>query len=66
MWVWSDELADRFPAIRPQQEMTIPLVAYAVEHGADLEDFAREVLTSPGAGANLRRPSHGKSPTSER
>jgi hypothetical protein len=44
MWVWSDELAARFPAIRSDKQSTLPLIAYAVERGADLEALAREVL----------------------
>jgi hypothetical protein len=44
MWVWSDELADRFPALQSQPGTGFPLVAYAVEHEADLEVFAREIL----------------------
>jgi len=44
MWVWSDELADRFPAIRPRRQTNLPLIAYAVEQEADLEALARAVL----------------------
>lgn len=44
MWVWSDELADRFPAIHPGKRTGLPLIAYSVEREIDLEAFAREVL----------------------
>ena len=50
MWVWSDELADRFPAMRPRGQENLPLIAFAVEQEADLEALARAVL--PGS---LRR-----------
>ena len=44
MWVWSDELADRFPAFRPRRQTNLPLIAYAVEQDSDLEVLARTVL----------------------
>jgi hypothetical protein len=44
MWVWSDELADRFPAMRPRRQENLPLIAFAVEQEADLEALARAVL----------------------
>jgi hypothetical protein len=44
MWVWSDELADQFPAVQPRTKRGIPLVAYSVERETDLEAFARKVL----------------------
>lgn len=44
MWVWSDELADRFPAFRPRRKANLPLIAYAIEQDADIEAFARAVL----------------------
>jgi len=47
MWVWSDELAERFPAIRSHAETDAPLVAYSVEQEMNLEDFARDILGSP-------------------
>ena len=47
MWVWSDELAERFPAIRSHAEADVPLVAYSVEQETNLEDFARDILGSP-------------------
>lgn len=47
VWVWSDELAERFPAFRPLEGRTVPLIAYAVEGEVDLETLAREVLAAP-------------------
>lgn len=48
VWVWSDELAARFPAIRPLVgRRDVPLIAYAVEGESDLETLAREVLAAP-------------------
>ena len=47
MWVWSDELAERFPAIRSREETDVPLVAYSVEQETNLEDFTRDILGSP-------------------
>lgn len=44
MWVWSDELANRFPAMSRKPEAAVPLIAYAVDQETDLEDFAREIL----------------------
>ena len=44
MWVWSDELTDRFPSLRGAQNSRPPLIAYAVERETDLEAFAREIL----------------------
>jgi len=44
MWVWSDELAERFPEIRSNEGRNVPLVAYSFEHGANLEEFARNIL----------------------
>ena len=44
MWVWSDELASRFPADQACEQDGSPLVAYAVEQATDLEALAREVL----------------------
>ena len=44
MWVWSDELVDRFPAIGEPENVGVPLVAYAIEGDADLEVLARDVL----------------------
>ena len=46
MWVWSDELADRFPAIQGREDTNVPLMAYAVEREVDLEAFAREIVRS--------------------
>ena len=66
MWVWSDELADRFPAIRTQQETAIPLVAYAVNQDADLEDFAREVLASSPRATGDPAPHPADAPIVER
>ena len=47
MWVWSDELADRFPAMGPQRGANLPLIAYAIEGETDLEMLASDVLTAP-------------------
>ena len=56
MWVWSDELAERFPAIRSREETNVPLVAYSVEQETNLEDFARDILgSSPGLGDSSLR-----------
>jgi hypothetical protein len=66
MWVWSDELADRFPAIRGQQGIAIPLVAYAVEHEADLEVFADEILGSRGRLASTSQPRGDEARITER
>jgi len=56
MWVWSDELAERFPAIRSREVTNVPLIAYSVEQETNLEDFAREILGSPPwSGDSLRR-----------
>jgi hypothetical protein len=54
MWVWSDELADRFPAMRPRRQRSLPLIAYAVEQESDLEALARAVLL----GSLRRQDSH--------
>ena len=62
MWVWSDELANRFPAIRSQEEMGMPLVAYAVEQEANLEEFAREILASPRGLTSVQQLEHAESP----
>lgn len=45
MWVWSDELAERFPAMRAPETVSLPLVAYAIEGEMDLEMLARDVLS---------------------
>ena len=66
MWVWSDELADRFPAIRSQQEAAFPLVAYAVDQEADLEVVAHEVLGSLRAPVNAQQPEPDEAPATER
>lgn len=66
MWVWSDELADRFPAIRGQQGIAIPLVAYAVEHEADLEVFADEILGSRRDHVSEPQPEAGEAHITER
>ena len=44
VWVWSDELADRFPAMQTQENAAVPLIAYAVEGESDMERLARDVL----------------------
>ena len=44
VWVWSDELVDRFPAMGEPEYVGVPLVAYAIEGDADLEVLARDVL----------------------
>lgn len=62
MWVWSDELAERFPAIRSHAETDVPLVAYSVEQEMNLEDFARDILGSPAwLGDSLRREESSRS-----
>ena len=66
MWVWSDELADRFPAIGIQLETAIPLVAYAVDRDTDLEDFAREVLASSPRVAGAPAPHPADAPVVKR
>jgi len=47
VWVWSDELVDRFPAMGTQENVNVPLIAYAVEGETDLEMLARDVLAAP-------------------
>jgi len=59
MWVWSDELADRFPAIQGRETLGIPLMAYAVEQEADLEAFAREIVRSQREPSDAIQPEHG-------
>jgi hypothetical protein len=59
MWVWSDELATRFPADGFSEQDASPLVAYAVEQEADLEALAREVLRASQRLEDSRRPESG-------
>lgn len=47
MWVWSDELVDRFPAMGTHESVNVPLIAYAIEGETDLEILARDVLAAP-------------------
>jgi len=47
VWVWSDELVDRFPAMGTQENVNLPLIAYAIEGETDLEVLARSVLPAP-------------------
>jgi len=47
VWVWSDELVDRFPAVGTQERGNLPLVAYAIEGETDLELLAEAVLAAP-------------------
>ena len=47
MWVWSDELADRFPSMGTQGSANLPLIAYAIGGDTDLEILARDVLAAP-------------------
>ena len=66
MWVWSDELADRFPAIRPTEGLKVPLIAYAVDGEADLETLAREVLAAPNRSRTGEGPSRRSTAAAER
>ena len=59
MWVWSDELADRFPAIREREDANVPLMAYAVEQEVDLEAFAREIVRSQRKMRDAAQPERG-------
>ena len=58
MWVWSDELADRFPAIQDREDVGVPLIAYAVEQEVDLEAFAREIVRSLREPSDVVQPEH--------
>ena len=44
MWVWSDELASRFPEIRSDGSAPFPLLAVQVGAETDLEAVARAVI----------------------
>ena len=59
MWVWSDELADRFPTIQGREDVGVPLIAYAVEQEVDLEVFAREIVRSQPEPSDVVQPEHG-------
>ena len=59
MWVWSDELAARFPAIQSREAAGIPLIAYAVEQEVDLETLAREIVRSHRETSDAVPPEHG-------
>ena len=59
MWVWSDELADRFPTIQGREDVGVPLIAYAVEQEVDLEAFAREIVRSQREPSYVVQPEHG-------
>ena len=56
MWVWSDELANRFPVDHAREQDGSPLVAYAVEQETDLQALAREVLGASRWLKNSERP----------
>ena len=58
MWVWSDELADRFPAIQGRENVGVPLIAYAVEQEVDLEALAREIVRSLREPGDVMQPEH--------
>jgi hypothetical protein len=58
MWVWSDELANRFPAIQGREGVGVPLIAYAVEQEVDLEALAREIVRSLGEPSDVVQPDH--------
>jgi hypothetical protein len=60
MWVWSDELADRFPAIQGPEDVGVPLMAYAVEQEVDLEALAREIVRSQREPSDAVQPEHGR------
>lgn len=46
MWVWSDELVERVSTAGAAHErIRVPLVAYAVIPGTDLDELALEVLS---------------------
>ena len=66
MWVWSDELADRFPADQPREQDGVRLVAYAVGQETDLEALAREVLDGSRWLKNCELPESGIPSNSER
>ena len=66
MWVWSDDLAERFPAFRTLEEVNAPLIAYAVEGEDDLEPLAREVLSAPTRARNGEGPSRRSAAAAKR
>ena len=66
MWVWSDELVDRFPAMGTCEGVNVPLIAYAVEGEADLEILAQDVLAAPSREPANQGPSSRTEAVAER
>ena len=56
MWVWSDELVDRVLGEGVGSSDRVPLVAYAVSSGADLDELAVEVLRDTGVIVTALKP----------